>query len=127
MKALTDLINVEKARLLYDLFPQEIPAFVEFTKGFCRTVQEEQERYRSDWPQNHMFTFDFWLSLAVQMEQIIEKYGSRLHKSGKLFSDQLFGGWDYSFLFTIHCLTVYVTAREHDNQKFSLAVNLLFT
>lgn len=115
--------NVEKAKLLHELLPAEIPAFLQFTEGMCHTIREEEATQRANW-QDGFLSFDFWLQLIGQTEKTIEKYGMQLHKNSRLFADQLFEG--YMALFLVHCLTVYTTIKKLPNRKFSAAVDLLF-
>lgn len=122
MKRLEQLINTEKAALLFQLFPAEIPSFLEYVSNMNETLKEEQERQSANW--QGLITFEMWMELVSQAEQIIAKYGRRLHKSHRLFSEQLFDG--YLAIYLIHCLISYVSIRKHDNKKFVLAVNLLF-
>lgn len=124
MKSLEELINVEKGRLLHQLFPAEIPAFVQFVTAMSQTIEEEQERIKSKWD-NGLFGFDFWLSLAKEAARKLAQYGGRLHSSSILFADQLFDG--YAAVYLSHCLIQYTQPRKHHNEKFALAVQLLFT
>lgn len=123
MKPLEQLINVEKARLLHQLFPREIPALLAYTSDLCATLQEEEQLLRSQWD-NGLFTADAWLSFVQEVGSRINKYGRRLHTQSKLFADQLFDG--YPALFMVHSLTLYTTTKQHDNHKFVQAVDLLF-
>jgi hypothetical protein len=123
MKALNQLDNIAKARLLQQLFPNEIPALTDFVQGMCEAVKENEELNRAKW-NNGLFTFDFWLALAGEVEQKIDRYGAKLHKNCNLFADQLFDG--YLACFTIHCIVTYTVVRQHENSKFVKAVDLLF-
>jgi hypothetical protein len=80
-------------------------------------------RNRKHWDGGFM-SFDYWLSLIVQVEAKINRYGSRLHTSSKLFSDQLFE--NYLALYTNHAISTYVKVMEHPNPKFTMAVELIF-
>lgn len=124
MKSLEELINVEKGRLLHQLFPAEIPAFLQFVAAMSQTIEEEQERIKSQWD-NGLFDFDFWLSLSREAAKKITRYSKRLHTNSRLFADQLFDG--YAALYLSHCLIQYTQPRKHENEKFALAVQLLFT
>lgn len=73
---------------------------------------------------NQLFSFVFWLSLAKDAERKIDQYGKKLHKSSKLFADQLFDG--YAALYLAHCLIQLISQREHQNKKLVKAVELLF-
>ncbi|MFT4093242.1 MAG: hypothetical protein QM640_06345 [Niabella sp.] len=118
-----NLINVEKAKLLHELFPQEIPALLEYIRNMCLTIQEDEQLTRSRW-ENTLLTFEAWLSFVKEAQSKIDKYGNRLHTQSRLFADQLFDG--YVALYTIHCLTLYTTTQRHSNQKFAAAIYLLF-
>lgn len=123
MKPLEQLISVEKARLLHELFPQEIPALLEYTANMCTTIQEEEQLLRHRWD-NGLFTFDVWLSFVQEVTNKIGRYGKRLHTQSRLFADQLFDG--YFALYMVYCMNLYTTTRGHDNPKFVLAIDLLF-
>ena len=123
MKPLENLINVEKARLLHELFPQEIPALLEYTNNICLTIQEDEQLTRNQW-ENGLLTVEAWLSFVEEVRSKIDKYGKRLHTQSCLFADQLFDG--YTALYMVHCMTLYTTTRKHSNHKFVLAINLLF-
>lgn len=123
MKPLENLINVEKARLLHELFPQEIPALLEYTNNMCHTIQEDEQLTRNQW-ENGLLTVEAWLSFVEEVRSKIDKYGKRLHTQSRLFADQLFDG--YTALYMVHCMTLYTTTRKHSNHKFVLAIDLLF-
>lgn len=123
MKPLEQLINVEKAKLLHELFPQEIPALLEYTANICRTIQEEEQLLRNRWD-NGLFTFDVWLSFVREVSDKIDRYGKRLHTQSGLFADQLFDG--YLALYMVHCLNLYTSTRQHHNRKLVQAIELLF-
>lgn len=123
MKPLENLTNVEKAKLLHELFPQEIPALLDFIYNMSLTVQEDEQLLRRRW--DGLLTVEAWLSLAEEVRIKIDRYKNRLHTHSRLFSDQLFDG--YVGLYMLHCLTSYTTIRKHNNHKFVLAVNLLFS
>lgn len=123
MNALHQLTNVERAAILHQLFPDEIPALLDFISGFCSTIKEDEERNRQAW-KNGIFTFDFWLNLLNTVEERIKRSNSRFNKSHWQFSEQLFDG--FLACFTICAIQNYVTVRQHDNKKFMQAVDLLF-
>lgn len=124
MKSLDNLNNVERAKLFHELFPDEIPAILEYVKILSITIEEEKEILNSKWD-NQLFSFAFWLSLANDTKKKIDQYGKKLHKSSRLFADQLFDG--YAALYLAHCLIQLISQQEHQNKKFSKAVELLFT
>ena len=123
MKSLEQLTNVDKAKLLHELFPAEMPQLVDYYLGVSEYVREHVEELSKKWD-NPLMTLDAWVRLAEYVEQTIRKHGEKLHKSSRLFSDQLFGG--YSALFTCHWTYQYITTQQKANRKFSLAVDILF-
>ena len=123
MKPLEQLINVEKARLLHELFSQEIPALLTYTYNMCLTLLEDEQSMRSHW-KNAFLTVDAWLSFIRTAKEIIDKYEKRLQKQSDLFADRLFEG--FIALYMVHCLTLYSTVQRHPNHEFVLAVDLLF-
>ena len=123
MKPLEQLINVEKARLLHELFPQEIPALLEYTYNMCLSIQEDEQLLHTQW-NSGLFTIETWLSLVEEVRSKIDRYGKRLHTQNRLFADQLFDG--YTALCMVHCMALYTATRKHSNYKFVLAIDLLF-
>ncbi len=123
MKPLEELTNVEKARLLHQLFPEEIPALLQYIEGVSQSIQERAPQERAAWT-NGSFSFDCWLSLISDSQRSIRHYGNRLHSNSRLFADQLFDG--YLAVYMVHCLTLYIRIRKHPRQKFVAAIDLLF-
>lgn len=123
MKPLNSLTNIDKGKLLHQLFPDEIPALLVFVHNMTITIKE-QEKIHGEHCENELFSFDFWLSLLTEVDKKINRYGGRLNKNPGLFADELFNG--YLAIYLVHCLTVYTTSRQHPNIKFTKAVELLF-
>jgi len=123
MKPLEELNNVERAKLLHQLFPKEIPAFISYAKNVAEITIEQQDEHRSKW-NSQLFSVGFWLSLARHTVNKINQYGKKLEKSSGLFSDQLFDG--YNACFMSHCLQLFTTIRRSESEKFNTAVKLLF-
>ncbi|HKG07277.1 MAG TPA: hypothetical protein VKB19_12495 [Pedobacter sp.] len=123
MNNLHHFTNVDKAALLHQLFPQEIPELLEFITGMCQSIREDEQRNRKAWDDGFM-SFDYWLSLLNQTEQIIKFRSKAITGSHRVFSEQLFSG--YTALFVNHCIWVYTSTRKPADPKFTLAVQLLF-
>lgn len=123
MKSFAELTNIDRAGLLFDLFPQEIPAFLEFAQNTAATVREDQVLSEKNW-NNPIFTFSYWLALASRIEDNIDKHSLRMAKSKALFARYLFEG--HLAVFTAYCLINYTTVRQHPNGQFTKAVDLLF-
>lgn len=123
MKPLENLMNIEKARLLHELFAQEIPALLKYTHNMCLTMQQNEQLTREQYKKG-VFTDEVWLSFVEEIKSKIDKYGKRLHTHSRLFADQLFDG--YVAFYMVHCMALYTTVRKHANHKFALAIELLF-
>lgn len=123
MKPIEQLTNVDQAKLLHELFPKEMPQLIDYYLGCSEYVQAHIEDLKKTW-NNPLMTLAMWLRLAEYVEQMIKKHGDKLHKSSRLFSEQLFGG--YSAMFTGHWTIQYVTTQQKANRKFTSAVEMLF-
>lgn len=122
MKSLTMLINSEKAKLLHDLFPSEIPALLDFIDAWNHKLEIEQEAIRKDWDLG-LISFDQWYSLSRQTADLLKRHRSNMIRSSRVFSDQLF--FSYTVLYVTDCIIKYAD-WESDSPKFKLAVALLF-
>lgn len=123
MQTLHNLNNVQRAKLLFDLLPADIPAFVDFTKSLAEQAKENSDALREKW-QTPLLNVEMWIRLAQAVHESIDKYGIKLSKSGRLFSDQLFDG--YLALFSVHCLQQFVQHTELKEPRFKAAVAVLF-
>ncbi|MBS1526298.1 MAG: hypothetical protein JST19_11655 [Bacteroidetes bacterium] len=123
MKPLKTLNNSQKAKLLHELFPDEMPAVVDFLKGYSEAFKEHEDMNRRAW-KNPLFSFDFWLTLVNWTDTILTNNGKRITNSASLFADQLFDG--HTAMYVTDCLKTYITIRRHPNTKFVHAVNMLF-
>src|ERR1700709_1047590 len=122
MKTIDQLMNVDKAKVMFDLFRNEIPEFLEYTQTIADKVIQDKEELTANWT-NPFLSYHQWLRLAEQVNSTIKKYGKSLAKSGNLFADQLFDG--YLAIFSNHCLEQYGINKAH-SPKFKLAINLFY-
>lgn len=123
MKPLDKLTTIGKAELLHQLFPQEIPALITFIQNMGKTIKEEEKLNRQIW-NKEPFSFDEWIQLADEVNNRIYQHGTKLYADKRLFAIYLF--YDDVFAFTSYCISVYITTRIHNNQKFKEAIELLF-
>lgn len=121
MKAVNEMNNVERGKLLADLFPSEVQGILDAIPLIYKMLSDNKEEIADNW-ENGMITFDFWFSLANRIDGIISKEGKQLLKSRR-FSDQLFDG--YNALFTIDCIVKYAE-KERKGSNFYHMVNALF-
>ncbi|WP_179412666.1 hypothetical protein HDF19_13070 [Mucilaginibacter sp. E4BP6] len=124
MKAINQLTNTDKAKLLHELFPDEIPALLEDIQAVCAHFKANREAYAKTWDFGLM-TFDMWLNLAEQADKLINKHRTNMVRSSKVFSEQLFHSFDYTVLFVNDRIIKYAEGKS-ENSKFKLAVDLLF-
>jgi hypothetical protein len=104
MKTIDQLTNVDKAKILFDLFKNEIPDFLEYTQSMGERISKDKEELIANW-NNPFLSYQQWLSLSEQVGTAIKRYGKSLAKSGNVFAEKLFGG--YAAIFTNHCLEQY--------------------
>ena len=121
MKSLDKLNNVERARLLFDLFPDEKPAYIKFMDAAVQKIMSDEKELRENW-EGKLITVDFWLRLAKTAENKINKYGSKLKASNRLFGDQFFDG--YNAMLASHCLHQF--KKITSNQRFIKAIDVFF-
>ncbi|SDD66335.1 hypothetical protein [Pedobacter soli] len=123
MKPLTDLSGSEKARLLHELFPKEIPLLLADIKMFCESFKQNKEVFRSQWGDGFM-SFDYWQNHSEETAGILRKHTFNMTRSSKVFSDQLY--FTYTSLFVTDRIIKYAEHQSKD-EKFKLIVQVLFT
>lgn len=121
MKALHTLTGAEKARLLHELFPDEIPTLLEAIEEFCADFKASKEEYREHWKEGFM-PFEYWQGLAEETAGLLKKYKFNMKRSSRVFSDQLY--YTYTSLFVTDRIVKY--AEASDNAKFKLIVQAFF-
>ncbi|WP_448104341.1 hypothetical protein [Pedobacter panaciterrae] len=122
MKALELLTNTEKARLLHNLFPAEIPIFLAHLNEVCIAFQEHKEEYSKLWD-NGFIPFGYWLSLSEETAELLKRLQFSMTKNSKVFSDQLF--YTYTSILVNDRIIKYAD-RISKNEKFKTAVDLLY-
>lgn len=122
MKSITQLDNTAKAKLLHELFPEEIKPFLEHLKQICTDFEEHQQQYRESWDFG-FFSFDEWLSLSWQTMKRIETFEFDMFRSSRVFSDQLC--FNLQALFVNDRIIKYAD-KISSNEKFKLMVQVLY-
>lgn len=123
MKALDKMNNVERAYLLAKLFPDTLKELTAFVQQETERFRTQEEYMRSIWADKTLITADFWFGLVSNTEQILKRYNVMLHRNMRVFSDQLFDG--YNAIFLTNCLVEYA-GREECDCKLKEAIHLLF-
>lgn len=122
MKSITQLDNTAKAKLLHELFPEEVKPFMEHLKQVCTDFEENQQQYRESWDFG-FFSFDEWLSLSRQTMKRIEAFEFNMLRSSKVFSEQLC--FNLQVLFVNDRIIKYAD-KVSINEKFKLMVQVLY-
>lgn len=122
MKTIDQLTNVDKARILFDLFKNEMPDFLDYTRSMGERISRDKEELIANW-NNPFLSYHQWLNLSEQVLAAIKRYGKSLSKSGNVFAEQLFSG--YSAIFTNHCLEQY-GLHHAKSPRFARAVQLFY-
>lgn len=122
LKPLKDMINSDKARLLHELFPDEMPKLLAHITKVCSDFEEHKEEYTKNWNDGFV-PFNYWLSLSQETAKIIKQHGLTIAKSSRVFSDQLF--YTYTFLFVNDRIIRYAEQVSED-EKFKQAVIMLY-
>lgn len=123
MKALNEMNNVERGYLLAKLFPESLKDLTLFVQQETERFRAQEEYIRSIWADKTLMTADFWYALVSDTEQVLKRYNVTLHRSTRVFSDQLFDG--YNAIFLTNCLIEYAD-REECSPKMKEAIHLLF-
>jgi len=104
MKSIGQYNNVEKARAIHQLFPNEVKGFIAFAKAHAQNTIEQKDELSKKWG-SQPFNFDFWLQLAGEVVKKTKFYNGKLLTNSKLFSEQLFDG--YLAIYTNNCFDLY--------------------
>lgn len=123
MKALEEMNNVEKAYILAKLFSKNLKKLSLFIQQETERFRENEEYMRGIWADNTLITADFWFGLVDNTEQILKRYNVMLHRSPRVFSDQLFDG--YNSIFITNCLIEF-TEKQECETKLKQAIHLFF-
>jgi len=123
MKALKEMNNVERAYLLAKLFPDTLKELTAFVQQETEHFRANEDYMRSIWADKTLITADFWFGLVSNTEYLLKRYNVMLHRSTRVFSDQLFDG--YNAIFLTNCLIEYAGTAEC-NAKMKEAIHLLF-
>ena len=115
--------NVEKGKLLFELFPEEMPVLIAFMKEITQSVINDPGKLKAK-PIDQIYTTEFWQELVDDAKRKLDLYGNKLAKRSRLFSDQLFDG--YNSIYAGYCLHEYIRSDSYTNRKFRYGVLLLF-
>lgn len=92
MQPIAQMNNVQKSRLLHELFPDEIPGLINYTENLCLSIAEHKEQLATRW-QHPLISIELWLELADEVRSLIEQKRVNIERSGIVFSEQLLPGY----------------------------------
>jgi len=121
MKPFDELNIIDKARLLHELFPDQIQALIEFMLQTANEIITAPEKVKDNWG-GKQFSADGWIELAKDTDRRIVRNFDALIKIKQRFSDQLFDG--YTAMFTLQSMQDYLNTCK--NSKFVEAIKFLF-
>jgi hypothetical protein len=122
MNPLNKMNNVDRGRLLVDLFPAELPNITKYIQQEAQQMRDNKQDIKAHWA-GTLFSDEFWFTLVENVNKKIEKCGTKLHKKSRWFADQLFDGYDA--LFTLYCLQEFAIKTEC-SQQLTQAIHLIF-
>lgn len=121
MQPIEELNTEEKARLLFELFPNKLTSYIDFLTGFT----ESQTSYKPQFKNTERPTavLKQLLLPPVGLQDLLETEREALTRFIQYAAAMLFN--EINAAYTVYCLEQFVTARIED-EKFTLAVQLLF-
>jgi hypothetical protein len=122
MRPLTQLNRIERAELLFQLFPEEITSLIEFSKELTQSIIDNPEKMKTSL--NLLHSTPFWFELVNNAKRKFDAHDNRLAEISTLFSEQLFG--DYDHIYASYCLHQFLLSEKCTNRKFRDAIMLLF-
>jgi hypothetical protein len=123
MKTIEQLTNIDKAKIIFDLFKEEIPEFLNYLQGMAEKIAHDEDELIANWS-NPFLSYHQWLNLSKQVSATVKRYGKNLEKSDNTFAEQLFGG--YAAIFSNHCLEKYGNHKSK-SPRFPQAMALFYT
>ena len=120
MNSYPDLSNTARARILCQLFPDQIPAVLEFITRQTTALLENPAVFKAQHDER-LFSFERLLSLAREVKNGMHQ-GRR--KNASILFVSLFDG--YRACYTGHLLILYAVENQQWHERFAIAVRLLF-
>ena len=123
MRIIKSLCIEDRASLLHNLHPEEIPKLVAFSIKAAEQVLSQAKECKSK-SENLLHSTPFWYSLVMDIKEILKSSYNLLVTDSREFGKQLFEGT--KFLFAFYCLHHYIIEGRCINKRFITATELLF-
>ncbi|GEM63858.1 hypothetical protein SF1_18400 [Sphingobacterium faecium NBRC 15299] len=112
MKVLYTMDDLDKGKLLFALFPEELENIQKAIKKECEMYLKYEIALRKAWNVKGFLTADFWFRLVYSTYDNMNRNKGKLWQKPKSFADYLFDGNDA--IFTKDCLIEYASSKECD-------------
>lgn len=122
MKPICRLTSIEKAALLFDLFPEQLPAYLDHMRDLSLLAFADDDKAFQNIKIPRMAK-EFMQGLAANAECLIRSHEKRFLKNHPRMGKLLFSR--PQLIFSLYCLYSY--RRTSRNTKFSELVLILFT
>lgn len=123
MRIIKSLCIEDRASLLHNLHPEEIPRLVSYSIEAAERILSDAEESRSK-SENLLHSTRFWYNLVTSTKELLENSWSLLVTDSREFARQLFEGKNYLFVF--YCLHHYIIEGKCKNKNFIKATEVLF-
>jgi hypothetical protein len=124
MQELSKLTNLERGKLLYALFPDEVPHLIDVVKHTASKTIKQQAKLRKDWTGTEM-TFDEWLNIATNIVDAIGKYPAiSMRNKSRLTTVINYCFYDKTSWFTFMCVLQIGLSTENFQYKATIAAIL---
>ena len=124
MKGLPSLTYVQRAKMLFELFPTEIIDFITFQTDVAQKIIVDKEKLKNSLTDAKIFPAEGWIGLAENIISKIKEHETKIKSSSTTFGQILFDGDDAYF--SKHCLLQFILGSKVKNTKFKIAVELFF-
>ncbi|MGJ1435692.1 hypothetical protein [Sphingobacterium siyangense] len=122
MKTIEEMTNIEKAKLLADLFKPYLPELVQCLEDGCNAYLKNESETRPMWGHG-IITPDFWFGQVRELQDHLMKYKSDMKKSVHVFAEHGFYG--YRSIVSVQIFLNYAAANIATS-KLAAAIQLLF-
>ena len=123
MKALYKMDDLDKANLLFALFPEQLTNIQNTINEQCNFYMTYESEIRKVWNAKGFLTVNFWYNLVYSASDNLQRNKGHIWKKPKSFADFFFDGNDS--IFTKDCLNEYAESEDCD-WYLKKAINMLF-
>ncbi|GAA0536975.1 hypothetical protein [Chitinophaga japonensis] len=123
MKALDNMTDRDRAKLLLMLFPGEMPSLINYLLEMCSALEENAEIIKREWTASKL-AYDVYMQKHAMLKRLITGNSYNLRNDPEQFAKRLLTPELQDIVRQM--LVQYVTLRRHPDQDFIKVVLLLF-